>query len=242
MPQVRKKQSLTNVFLIPEEGKVGYAAYERALEVRGGPKRAMIGGKEMVLRKYHLSRRKLDAVLAKWRASGRFVSPFSKGVTTDFLTALATLGVNQVWHTGKIATAMKGLMHTSARVRDGKTDWERYRDKRSKAKKSQTLPARIETLARDLRKTLDAGSLFPEGRRLEQIGCCVDIFIWDHKELRPHEDPAKAEAGEKQLVNVHDTYYRLNTHSTRGKIIRIDDPSELENFPVNVRSKSFGPE
>jgi hypothetical protein len=243
MPQIKRSQALAEEYLTPQEGKTGYQAVEKALEVRGGPKKAKIGDEEKVFRKYHLTKEKVQAVLAKWHATGAFVSPFSKGVTSDFLMALAALGPNQVWHTGRVAAAMKKLMDVPERMRDGITDWKRYRDReaRSGKRKSQTPPKRIETLARNLRKTVGSGSPYPEGRRLEQIGCCVDIFIWDHERLDLHSDPERAAKGEKEVHDVHDVYYRLNTHSTKGSIIRLEDPSEIEKHPVNLKAKGLGP-
>ena len=242
MPQSKEDEGLSDQYLTPQPGKTGYAAVERGLEVRGGPKKAKIGDVEKNFRKYHLKKEKVQAVLAKWHATGKFVSPYCKSITTDFLNALAALGLNEAHHSGQVATAMKKLMDLPTRVRekDGLTDWEHFKKKPKRTDKGKSMPGRIETLARNLRKTAGSGSPYPEGRKLEQIGCCVDLFIREWEEEQPHPDKDKAAAGEMVTVKMSENFYRLNTHSVKPKIVRIVDVKQIP--PVNLSVRGLGPE
>jgi hypothetical protein len=229
MSQKGKRKGVTKELLLPQEGKKGYAAYEVGLEVRGGPKTVLIDGEELHLRKYHLKRKQLERALAEWHATGRFRSPYVKSVLSDFLNALAGLGLNRHWEDGEVVNAMRALMNVPSRVRGGLTDWERFSKKPKRTANGKTMEGRIETMVRSLRKTNASGALFPMGRKLEQMGCCVDMFFF--------EEEVPGEHGPEKMVR---RFYRLNTHSTRPLCMRIQAMDEVP--PVNVSHKSLGPE
>ncbi len=243
MPQARKKSEVTEQYIKPVKGRTGYGAVEKALEVRGGPKRAKIGDREKVFRKYHLTQEKVQAKLAQWHATGKFVSPYCKSVTTDFLNALADLGLNKAHHTGRVVATMRRMMNVPDRIRDdGMTDWEVFEKKEKRTDNGKSLPGRLETLARNLRKTKGSGSPYPEGRKLEQIGCCVDIFIREWKEEEPHRDPELRAKGETEWMPKKECFFRLNTHSTEPRIIRVVNVEDVSLHPVDRSAKTMGPE
>lgn len=240
MPQSKTRHRVRDDFLSPEEGKSGYAAVEKALELRGGPKKAKIGDTEKTFRKYHLTAHKVEVVLACWLSTKQFQSPYCKSITTDFLSALAVMGLNKVHHTGRVMGVMRKIMSAPKRIRgDGRTDWEAFDKKPKRTERGKTPPGRMETMARNLRKTRASGSPYPDGRKLEQIGCCVDIFVRQWEERQPMDDPAKA--GQTQIVKCREVFYRLNTHTTMAKIFPVEFMEDIDDHPVDLTKATMGP-
>jgi len=229
MAQSKRDKGVRNDCLRPEKGKKGYEAFERGLEIRGGTRVAIVDDREVLLRKYHLTVEKRASVLSSWRTLGVWVSPYVKSIMTDFLMSLASLGVNKPHGISCIRVAMKLRMDVLDRTRGGITDWQRFDKHPKRTGCGLTMPGRIEVLARSLRKTYGSGSPHPVGRKLEQIGCCVDIFI--HEFFLPGEDGGK----ERHMTN----FYRLNTHSTVPLIDRVSSPDKIRL--VDKSESSLGP-
>jgi hypothetical protein len=219
-------------------GKNGYGAIEHIVERRGGPKTVLVGDKTFEARKYHLTAKELSAKLEGWHKARVFRSPYARGVLSDFLNALSDLGVNEIHSGAAVQNQMMKIMSVetenkaTTRVRNGVSDWDRFEDRPSK----WTMPKRIACTALSLRKTKSASiencpkgkepSIWLIGRKLEQMGCCVDIVVLETPDIGDEEQPPTL-------------HYRLNTYSSHALKM---DVQRLEQFPkVNFGDPTLGP-
>lgn len=218
--------------------KVKWVSVEKKLLERGSNKWFPVGpnGKYQKLRGFALSENKVQEVLDRWNGSGVFCSPYSRGIRSDHLNALVALGVNQAWSIADILPKLREIM-TARQVKRSKDKtisnaWEVFTekdhdDKRlSKIRRPQPVLQRIYDNYVSFRR-LGYGEnkgWSPYGRKLEQIGCCIDIFL------------IRQRHGTSTIVQ---KFIRLNTHSDTPLSMSLSDPSKIP--PVDARKPTMGP-
>jgi hypothetical protein len=96
--------------------------------------------------------------------------------------------------------------------KSGQTAWERFRDKKSRSKKSGLdYHGRLQQNLHVLQRL---GGDHPYGLKLAQLGCCIDII--------------KGESGQ-QLV-------KLRTQIRKGEDVRPVNEFKVRNYPCSVES------
>lgn len=169
-------------------------------------------------RNYALGEARLTDVLSQWWKTCAWVSPYSRGVRTDHLMALAGLGLNEAHFLGAVKRRLREIM--------GEGDWAWFDGREVKGKKRDTTDGRIVQNFRSFRRLCVNGGQAAYGKKLSQLGCCVDIFY--------------IETGPKVSRRGHpDIYLRLNTHSVEPLLLHLSSVSEIPE--VDRSRPSLGP-
>lgn len=205
--------------------KKGYLRWSGQVEKRGSCKVVETAdGKKIKARAYRMRPEKLAEALDVWMATGRFPSPYTKGIQTHFLLALSSLGINREWSYPEVKSQMKKMMSTPELTdASGKTAWERFEGKPRRTSNGKPVFGRLMAMAKSFRKTIGSGSSFPVAARLEQMGCCLDIF---------YVGPVKNEA-------ISEVFLRLNQFSTEPLNMLLESRSQIPD--VDRTSKTLGP-
>ena len=167
-------------------------------------------------RNHELSEVKLAERLRLWHKTGRFVSPYCRGVRTAHLEALVELGINQAWSDAQCMKKVKELL-SAVDVR-GVSAWNRWLARSPTTADGPALLERVYENYKSFRKLCLKRGDNPYGKKLQQMGCCVDFFR-DAKGVR---------------------YIRLNQYSTEPLSMRVVSRSDI---PEVDRSRgTLGPE
>jgi hypothetical protein len=215
--------------VIKDKGLRGYLDVRPLAETRNAPKRIVVDGAEKVLRGYGLRTEKLAKKIEDWHKTGILPSPYTKGRYSDQLRALINLGVNKAHRLDEIKEEMKRLMSLKDRTRNGITDWDRFVKTPAHGKKARDLDQRIYHNFREFRRLPKEGNWNPVGFKLQQMGCCIDIFtttFWGHR------------GGRRVRMGVI-KYIRLNTHSTVPIQVEVTGLADIPD--VDLRAPSLGP-
>jgi hypothetical protein len=183
---------------------------------------------------YVLSKSELRHRLSEWHRTGVFQSPYSRGVSTDFLNALARLGLNQPHANGAVRRAIEEEMSGAGRRSRGMSDFDYWCEKHNpKATRLYRVEWRIHEIFRSLHR-LNPATRAPVGLKLAQMGCCVDI-CWYLTPEGPGRTPGK------------NYFYRLNTHSSKPLLQELvvagirGDEAMLLIPPVDFSQPTLGP-
>lgn len=192
-------------------------------------------GKRNGVRGFSLSAAKLELLLAEWHRTGSFVSPYTRGVRTDHLMALANLGVNRAWSLDEIMPVLRRLM--------GEERWKKFviykRAKRFKNPNEE--PERIwdnyrsfRRLCKDHLGRVGYEGKSPYGMRLWQIGCCIDLFV-----VEKSVDKKNHHGGGMTSDDHVERYVRLNTYSNDPLKMMVQSRKFIP--AVDRRGKTLGP-
>lgn len=167
-------------------------------------------------RNHKLAEDKVAFRLRVWHETGRFVSPYCRGVRTAHLEALVELGINEAWSD---ASCMKKVKEILERVTiGGVTAWDRWLSRSPTTATGPALLERVFDNYKSFRKLCCRGGTNPYGWKLLQMGCCVDFFR-DEQSVR---------------------YIRLNQYSIRPVSLRV--VSKLDIPPVDRTGHTLGPQ
>lgn len=173
------------------------------------------------VRGHSLSDAKIKEIIAEWKKTHIFVSPYSHGFRTDHLMALVSLGINKEWSLSEIRPVLKAIMsdelHFDVKYQ---TKWGRFLSREA----GSSATDRILSNYKSFRRLCLHGGNNPYGKRLIQIGCCVDLF----------KEPVGNANNHAFLW-----YMRLNTHSTVPLLLEVLD---RESIPVvDLLGNTSGP-
>jgi hypothetical protein len=183
------------------------------------PKVLRQDGTEGIARKHHLSSGQVASFLKQWKDTGKFISPYTKGVYTYHLLALVQLGVNEAHSINAIYKVLEKMMKTGVPGRNGLDDWERFL-KQNKGAANGLLPKA--KIWQNARQFVRFGGQNPYGKKLSQLGCVVDRF------------EVNVDMGGSTIKQ---RYIRLNTYAFRGftqdeyRDAIVCEPLHLDNLP-----------
>lgn len=146
------------------------------------------GGKAQVPRRYHLNDNQFEALNAKMKEAGHFVSPFRKGggAYNAIIEALIRLGEN-IWHdVGSVFAAfeeyLKLVPSRKKGCEGGRTGWDDYEKKTLRNEETGLDPyGKFLQNCRVLQR-IDGDNRY--GFKLAQLGACLDTMKDDQDNYR----------------------------------------------------------
>lgn len=227
-----KKKAEDHPPLVVENAELGYSSWKDKIEARGSNRMVVVNGRVIKARTYHMNEKKRKKLLEEWHTTGVFPSPFSKGIYTYLINALANLGVNKILSFPEVREEMKRIM---SEVKAGRvTAWEKFENrKRSDGKRMTSVRDRLMWQIKGLRKLSKTNSSFPAGEKLSQLGACIDVFF-----VPPVWTPSDKNRCCKD--NSSAVYLRLNTHSVLPLNVMVQSVEMIEErYPI--KGKTLGP-
>jgi hypothetical protein len=126
-------------------------------------------------RKFHLNTAQIDQLRAEYKETGSIPNPFNKGAYHYTVAALIALGVDSKHKLATVQDKVKELMSDPETKQDGKTAWQRFRDKDARGSEETSLDwqGRFEQNIRVLQRF---GGVTPYGLKLNEVGQKVCRF------------------------------------------------------------------
>jgi hypothetical protein len=131
------------------------------------------GGEKIKPRRFHLEGNKLDALRNEYKESGKIPSPFNEGMYNAIFLGLLDLGINSKHKFASLEANIKErLSATETKDENGKTAWQRFRDKEAGGSEETSLDAH-DRLLQNCKVLQRLGGKTPYGLKLNEVGTKV---------------------------------------------------------------------